>query len=186
MRLSILILFLTLVVNGLAAKAAPIKDHQPDPIEISPKDINEPIYATETAEHNWSLRAGLLEGALRDVAQTEQLFFLGLSYNFLKEPLRAWQIGVSGAKDNFLHFSVGRKFYFSTPHDTRPYYKFGVGELIDSTEGLGSVLNLKKIQALAFFGWEDLLEWNQNLQLEMGVSYALIGPQLEVSLGFGF
>lgn len=186
MRLSIPILFLTLVVNGLLANAAPAINPGPSPIEMSPKDKSEPIYSTHREELDWSFRLGALGGTLREAQQTEPLYFYGFSYKFLKETTHAWQIEVSGAKDNFLHLVVGKKFFFALLQDSLPYYKLSVGDLIDSSEGLGSVLNLKKIQAMASIGLDDMLQWNQHLQGEIGVSYALIGPQIEVSLGFGF
>jgi hypothetical protein len=186
MRLSILILFLTLVVSGLAANAAPIVDHEPTRIEMSPKDKSEPIYSSEKVERNWSLRLGYLAGAMKETNQSEQLYFYGLRYDFLKESLSTWQIEVRGGKDNFIHIIVGKKFYFPLEQVTLPYYRFGIGDLVDSTEGLGSVFNLKKIQALAAIGLDDLFKWNQRLQGELGVSYALIGPQFELSVGLTF
>ncbi|HEY8272034.1 MAG TPA: hypothetical protein VIG33_14175 [Pseudobdellovibrionaceae bacterium] len=185
MRLSIPILFLTLVVNSIAANAAPTIHHEPRPIEISPKDKSEPLYSSDPKERYWSFRLGFLGGTLSEAQPTDPLFFYGLGYKFLNGSLSTWQMEVSGAKDNFLHLVVGKKFYFSF-QDTLPYYKFSAGDLIDSGGGLGSILNLKKIQAIAAIGLDDVLKWNQYLQAEIGVSYALIGTQLEISLGFGF
>lgn len=187
MRLYASILFLTLVVSGLAASAAPVMDDQPAPIEISPKEKTEPIFSTsENTERNWSIRLGFLGGALKETNQAEQLYFYGLRYDFLSEPLNTWALEITTAKDNFIHIVVGKKFYFPLEEVTKPYYKLSVGDLVDSTDGLGSILNIKKFQAMAAVGLDDLFSWDQHLQGEVGVSYALIGPQFEMSLGFAF
>jgi hypothetical protein len=186
MRLSIPILFLTLVVSGLSANAAPAIDREPSPIQMSPKDKSEPIYSLAKPELNWSLRLGLLTGVLKEPKLVEQLYFYGLRYDFRREALNTWQIEVDGAKDNFIHIVLGKKLYFPLGQDRMPYYKISVGDLINSTDGLGAVFNLKKFQAMAAIGFDDILEWNRHLEGEIGVSYALIGPQLEVSFGFGF
>lgn len=186
MRLYFPILFLTLVVSGLAANAAPIIDHQPDPIKISPKFQDEPIYSSERTERNWAARVGLLSGALSEARQSEQLYIYGFRYDFMKETLNTWQIEVMTGKGNFIHFVLGKKFYFQLETVTMPYYKFSMGNFIESTEGIGSVFNLKKIQAMAALGLDDIFRWNQRLQAEFGISYALVGPQFEVSLGVPF
>ncbi|WP_413290212.1 hypothetical protein [Bdellovibrio sp. HCB337] len=186
MRLYVPILFLTLVLSGFAANAAPVIDHQPSPIDISPKNKSEPIYGSSQIERNWSFRLGFIGGALKETNQAEQMYIYGLRYDFLKSSLSTWQGEFMIGKDNFIHLVVGKKFYFPLETQTMPYYKFAVGDLIDSTDGIGSVLNLKKIQAMAAVGIDDMFHWNQRLQGEIGVSYALVGPQLEMSLGFAF
>ncbi len=187
MRLCASIFFLTFVLNGLAARAAPVLESQPPPsIELSPKEKSDPIFRSDRTERNWSVRAGFLGGALKETNQSAQLYFYGLRYDFLREPLNTWEIEITTAKDNFLHLVVGKKFYFPLESVTMPYYKLAVGDLIDSTDGLGSILNLKKIQAMALVGLDDLFILDQRLQGEIGVSYAVIGPQFEISLGFAF
>jgi hypothetical protein len=187
MRLYASIFFLTLVVSGLAASAAPTYSNEPAAIELSPKEKSEPIFSSsEKTERNWSVRAGFLGGALKETNQSAQLYFYGLRYDFLREPLSTWEIEATTAKDNFVHLVAGKKFYFPFEDVAMPYYKFAVGDLIDSTDGLGSIFNLKKMQAMAMVGLDDLFQWDQRLQAEIGVSYALIGPQFEMSLGFAF
>jgi len=187
MRLYASTLFLTLVLNTLAASAAPVKNTQPSAIEISPRQNSEPVFASiDKTERNWSIRFGFLGGALKETHQAEQVYYYGLRYDFLREPLSAWEFeGITG-KDNFLRLALGKKFYFPLEEVTRPYYRFSVGDLIDSTDGLGAVLNPKKIQAIAAVGLDDMFKLNQRLQGELSVSYALIGPQLDISLGFAF
>lgn len=187
MRLYASTLFLTLVLNASAAFPAPVMDNQPGPIQISPKDQNEPIFSTvENTERNWSVRLGFLGGAFKETNQAEQLYFYGLRYDFLKEPLNTWSFELTTGKDNFLNLVVGKKFYFPLEEVTKPYYKFSVGDLVASTDGLGSIFNIKKLQAMAAVGLDDLFSWDQRLPGEIGVNYALIGPQFEVSLGFAF
>lgn len=186
MRLYASIFFLTLVLSGLAAYSAPVIETQPPSIELSPKENSDPIFSSERTERNWSVRAGFIGGALKETNQSAQLYYYGLRYDFLREPLNTWEIEIATAKDNFIHLVVGKKFYFPLEDVTMPYYKFAVGDLIDSTDGLGSIFNIKKIQAMALVGLDDLFKLDQRLQGEVGVSYALIGPQFEMSLGFAF
>lgn len=186
MRLYVPLLFLTLVVSGLAANAAPVIDHDPDPIQLSPKGKEEAIYRTENTDKNWSVRVGYLSGAVSEARQAEQMTIYGVRFDFDKESLSTWQFEVMTGKDNFLHFVLGKKFYFPLETITMPYYKFSVGNMIDSTEGIGSVFNIKKVQAMAAVGLDDIFHWNQNLQGEVGASYALVGFQFEMSLGFAF
>ena len=187
MRLSYPILFLTLVLSGLAANAAPAIDRQPNPIEMSLKNQNEPIYHSERTERNWSARLSYFGGAVSEAKQSEQLYLFGLRYDFLRETLSAWEVEVLKGNDNFLQFVVGKKFYFPLETVTLPYYRLSVGNLVDSTDGgLGSVLNFKKIQAIAAVGLDDLFQWDERLQGEVAVGLALVGPQFEMSLGLAF
>lgn len=89
-------------------------------------------------------------------------------------------------KESFVHLVLGKKFYFPLEQVTLPYYKFAVGDLVDSTDGLGAIFNIKKIQAIAAVGLDDLFRLDQHLQFEIGVGYAIIGPQFEMSLGVAF
>jgi len=187
MRLYASTFFLTLVLSGLAAFSAPVIDEQRPTIEISPKANIDPIYrSVDRTERNWSIRMGFLGGALKETNQAEQLYFYGIRYDFLREPLETWTFEITTAKDNFLHFVVGKKFYFPLEEVTLPYYKLSVGDLVDSTDGIGSIFNIKKIQAMTAVGMDDMFSWNRHLQGEIGVSYALIGPQFEISLGIAF
>lgn len=186
MRLYFLLLFLTLVVNGPSTIAAPLVESPLNPIKISPSAPFEPIYSSEKVERNWSFRIGQLGGAISENRQGEQLHIYGLRYDFLKESLSTWQFEVMKGHENFLHLVVGKKFYFPLETVTMPYYKYGVGNLIDSTVGIGSVINFKKIQGMAAVGLDDIFLLNQRLQGEIGIGFALIGPQFEISLGFAF
>lgn len=187
MRLYASTFFLTLVLNATAAFAAPVNDTQLPPIELSPKERSEPIYASvDKTERNWSVRFGFLGGALKETNQSEQLYFYGLRYDFMRETLSTWEFEFITAKNNFLHLSIGKKFYFPLEDVTLPYYRFSVGDLIDSTDGLGAILNPKKIQAVAAVGLDDLFSLNKRVQGEISLAYAIIGPQLEISLGLAF
>lgn len=186
MRLYVPFLFLTLVLNGFAANSAPVINHQPIPIEMSPKHKSEPIYGTTRVEQNWSFRLGYFGGAINEASQAEQMYLYGLRYDFFKESLSTWQGEVTLGENNFIHLVLGKKFYFPLETTTMPYYKFSVGNLIDSTDGIGAIFNFKKIQAMAAVGLDDLFHWDQKLQGEIGISYALVGPQFEFSLGFAF
>lgn len=186
MRLYVPILFLTLVLSGFVSRAAPKADLNPSPLTLSPNDKSDFIYSQEHTERNWSLRVGILAGAISETQKAAQVSMYGFRYDFLKTSLTSWQMEVMLGKDNFLHLVLGKKFYFPLETQTMPYYKFSLGNLIESTEGLGSIFNLKKMQAMAAVGLDDLFHWNQRLQGELAVSYALIGPQLEFSLGIAF
>jgi hypothetical protein len=186
MRLCVPILFLTLVLSVPAAYSAPVIDHRPPKIEISPKDPTEEIASTRREFNDWSLRLGFLGGALKETNQAEQLYFYGLRYSFERETLQVWEFELNTGGDNFLHLSLGKKFYFPLEDVTLPYYKLGVGALINSSDNLASVFNIKKIQGMAAVGLDDLFSWDRRLQGEIGVAYALIGPQFEMSLGIAF
>lgn len=186
MRLCFPILFLTLVLTGPLLQAAPKVELQLEPISLSPQKDNEPVYASERTERNWSLRTAFLGGATSEARRAERVILYGLRYDVVKKPLSAWQLEVMVGKDNFIHWVYGKKNYFPLETVTMPYYKFSLGEWMDSTEGLGSIVNIKKLQALAAVGLDDVFQWDQRLQLEIGAGLALIGPQLEVSLGLAF
>lgn len=186
MRLYKLILFLTLVVSGHAAKAAPTFEHQPDFIEMSPKGPSEPIYSSPRTERDWSLRLGFLGGTLSETNKAAQIYLVGLRYDFLKDDISTWQMEASVGKENFVHLVLGKKWAFPLEQVTKPYYKFAIGDLVESTDGLGSVFNFKKMQAIAAVGLDDLFHWDQRLQGEISLGYALVGPQLEMSLGISF
>lgn len=186
MRLYVSILFLTLVVTSSISFAAPVIDHRPTPLQISPQQDTQDIIFEPASDRSWSLRLGLLNGALKETLPAEQLYFYGLRYGFLKKPLQKWEIEISTGGTHFLHLVIGKKFYFPLEDVTLPYYKFSIGDLIHSNENLGAVLNIKKIQAIAAVGLDDLFQWDRRLQGELAVSYAWVGPQLEASLGLAF
>ncbi|MBC7370753.1 MAG: hypothetical protein H7326_04260 [Bdellovibrionaceae bacterium] len=177
---------MTLVLSAPAAWTAPVVDHSPAPIEMSPKEPASEIPSDRKESRDWSLRTGFLGGALNEVDKAEQLYFYGVRYTLLRETLRAWDLEITTARKNFLHLKVAKKFYFTLETVTLPYYKFGAGDLVDSSENLASIFNFKKIQATAAIGLDDLFSWDQRLQGEIAVSYAIIGPQFEMSLGFAF
>lgn len=187
MRLYASTFFLTLVLSAAAAFGAPTNETQPPTIELSPKERSEPIFSSrDHTERNWSVRLGFLGGALKETNQSEQLYYYGLRFDFLRETLSTWVIEFDTAKNNFLHISVGKKFYFPLESVTMPYYRLSVGDLIDSTDGLGAIFNPKKIQAIAAVGLDDMFKLNQRVQGELSLAYAIVGPQFEFSLGLAF
>lgn len=186
MRLCLKFLFLTLVLSAPAAWSAPVIDHSPTPIDINPKDANELIELSREDSRDFSLRLGFLGGALNEVNHSQQLYFYGLRYSILRETLRAWDLEIATGGNHFLHLKVARKFYFPLESVTLPYYKIGIGDLVDSSENLVSIFNFKKVQALAAVGLNDLFSWNRYLQGEIAIGYAVVGAQLEFSLGFAF
>lgn len=187
MRLYASTLFLTLVLSAVAALAAPVNETQPPTIELSPKERSEPIYtSTDRTERNWSLRLGFLGGALTETNQAEQMNYYGLRFDIFRETLSTWEFELDRGKGNFLHLSVGKKFYFPLEPVTVPYYRLAVGDLIDSTDGLGAVFNPKKIQAIAAVGLDDMFKLDKRVQGELSVAYAIVGPQFEFSIGIAF
>lgn len=187
MRLWSSIFFLTFVLIGSAGHPAPLVDDRPAAPSLSPKLSGEPVFSGERlVDRNWSFRLGFLGGSLSETNKSGQVYYYGLRWDFLRRPYHSWQIELTTAEDNFIHLVLAKKIYFPLEEVTRPYYKFGIGELISSTNGLGSIFNLKKTQALAAVGLDDLFLWNRRLQAEIGLGYAIVGPQLEASLGFAF
>jgi hypothetical protein len=187
MRVYVLILFLTLVLTHSVSHSAPTIDHTPLPIDVSPKNATD-VYSFEEKDpaKDWSLRLGFLGGTINETHQAEQIYYYGLRYDFLRDPFSACEGEVTIGKNNFVHIVIGKKMYFTLEEVTLPYYKLALGDLIDSMEGLGSIFNIKKIQAIAAVGLDDLFKWNRHLQGEIGIGYAVIGPQLEISLGIAF
>ncbi len=186
MRLYISLIFLTFVLPGHRAHSAPGFEYKPAPIEVSPKIPTEEVASFRSGFRDWSLRLGSLMGAFNETSTSGQLYFYGLRYSFQRQTLSAWELEVVTGGNNFLHITVGKKFYFPLEEVTMPYYKLSLGDLIDSSENLGSVFNIKKIQAMASIGLDDLFLWDQKIQTELGAAYALVGPQFEVSIGLAF
>lgn len=139
-----------------------------------------------TKSYNWSLRATFFGGAVSETNASEQTYVYGLRGDFNKDTAGTWQGEVDVNSQNLMLVSVARKNYFLLERVAMPYYRLGVGEIMDSSEGIGSVINLKKIQALAAVGLDDLFLFSQRLQCEAGVGFADIGPQFEFSLGIAF
>lgn len=133
-----------------------------------------------------SFRLGIYSGIF-DESRTQQIRqFAALRYDFNKTSSDTWQIeGKIGSK-NFVHMMVGKKFPYLLEEVTAPYYRFAFGNLLDSTNGLGSIFNFKKFQAIAAIGLDDTFLFDHRLQLEIAVSAAIVGPQLEGSIGYAF
>lgn len=186
MRLYNCVFFLTFVLTQTPALSAPSFDYKPPTIGVSPKDSVEEIPSQHPEFRDWSLRLGLLGGKVTEAKSYDQLYYYGLRYSFFRETLSTWDFEITTGGSNFMHISLGRKFYFPLESVTLPFYRFAVGDLIDSSENLGSLFNIKKIQGLAAIGLDDLFLWNQHLQCEVSLAYAIIGPQLEFSLGLAF
>jgi hypothetical protein len=186
MRLYFPILFLTLVLSGLAANAAPTNDLQPNPIEMSPKQKGEDIFSVGRVERDWSARVGFLSGAISELNKTEQFPIFGVRYDLSKNFEGAWQVEAMLGKASFVHLVAAKKTYFPLERWMMPYFRYGVGDSVDFTDGLGSVLNIKCIQAVGAVGIDDIFEWEQRLQAEVALSYALIGLQFEVTFGYAF
>ncbi len=186
MRLSISLIFLTFVLIGQIARSAPAFEYRPAPVKVSLNEPTDDVLPFRNVSYDWALRLGTLSGAFSETSSTDQLYYYGLRYSFYRQSLSSWELEISTGGNNFLHITAGKKFYFPLEEVTLPYYKISVGDLVDSSENLASVFNIKKIQAIAAVGLDDLFLWNQRLQGELAIGYALVGPQYEVSIGFAF
>lgn len=219
MRLSNWFLFLTLVLSGLQATAAPVVTHELDSIRTSPKSspspkepntetnvdrstlqwetadpltldekkiISSDARGTDRADFDASLRIGYFSGVINETRDQKRLSFIAARFDFNKRTFETWQAELKFGSENFLHATLGKKFPFLLEQIGAPYYRFAGGAILDSSEGLGSIFNFKKLQAIAAIGLDDFFLLNNRLQMELAVGAAMLGPQFEASLGFAF
>jgi hypothetical protein len=190
MRLSIRFFLLTLVLQASAAVAAPIIRHEIEPIDTSPK-LEQPKISAQPGSniipnYDTSFRVGIISGVFDESREQRIRQFAALRFDFNKKSFETWQAEIKIGTNNFIHANVGRKTPFVLEEVTAPYYRFAVGNLLDSSEGIGSILNFKKFQAIAAIGMDDLFLLNHRLQAEFSAGATLIGAQVECSLGYAF
>lgn len=137
-------------------------------------------------EYDHSLRLGIIAGKFTEGTAQTSANFLAFRQDFNKQSFETWQGELKLGSGNLVQITVGKKFQFLLEPVTSPYYKFAAGNLLSSTEGIGSVFNFKKFQAIVAVGLDDLFLLSHRWQLEGAVSIAVIGVQAEVSLGFAF
>lgn len=201
MRLCVLLLFLTLVAKPamswsaapppLWAATSPNDDDSQwrSPAPLSRTDggkVHRPYFPAEREDFDNALRAGIIVGDFSETGGKKNLQFAAYRRDFAKHPYETWQAELKVGSSQFLELSVGKKFYFPLEPVTAPYYRFAVGDLVLSPEGIGSVLNIKKFRAIAAVGLDDVFFLAHRLQFEIGVGTAIIGNQAELSLGFAF
>jgi hypothetical protein len=133
-----------------------------------------------------SLRLGILSGSFNETHEQKILQFVAFRFDFNKTSFETWQGEIKLGSGNFVHLTVGKKFPFMLEQIGAPYYKFAAGNLLDSSEGLGSIFNFKKFQGIAAIGLDDFFLFHHRLQMELAASVAIVGAQLETSLGFAF
>ncbi len=192
MRLLNWIFLLTLVLPASQSLAAPVVTHEIEPITGSPKlDTNDMTLVKAGHDQSAqifdaSLRVGIFSGVF-DESQTKMIRqFVGLRYDFKKHFAETWQAELKLGNENFIHLMIGKKYWWVLEETTAPYYRFAAGNFLDSSNGLGSIFNFKKFQAIAAIGLDDAFLLNYRVQLELAAGFAIVGPQLEASIGFAF
>jgi hypothetical protein len=143
-------------------------------------------FQENVADFNYSVRVGNLVGQFNEGSGPKSLQFAALRFDFAKRPYEAWQGELKVGSNKFVEVSIGKKFNFPLEPVTEPYYRFAIGDLVESTEGFGSILNFKKFRAVAAIGLDDAFLLSHRLQVEAAVGAAIIGNQVELSIGFAF
>jgi hypothetical protein len=148
--------------------------------------VHRSYFPAEREDFDNALRAGIIVGNFAETGGKKNLQFAAYRRDFAKHPYEAWQAELKVGSSQFLELSAGKKFYFPLEPVTAPYYRFAVGDLVLSPEGIGSVLNIKKFRAIAAVGLDDAFFLAHRLQFEIAIGTAMIGSQAELSLGFAF
>lgn len=187
MRVFIRLLFLTLVLAGFTAVAAPeVKSEQsPLPLDATPiRDFGE---RASVSPYNLALYGGFAGGNLFEADEKIAGSVWGLRFSVDRDEDTAWDTSAEvDLPDNLIGLHVGRRSAFLTLSDFRPYYKLAVGTHLKGSDGLANFAEIKRWQARASLGFADLFGDDEPLYLEAGVGMAVVGFETFIQLGLNF
>lgn len=211
MRLFSVILFLTLV--GSSAVAAPsanapkpgLPSETPVPVEKAPLEKTETTQWTPSPNpppppetvvsvgsefHRrsaWSVspHGGLIAGQILEPADTETTTFAGAALSWEREAAELWDFSLDASATNWIRLGAARRFAIESVTLTfGPYWSVGVTQTLQGSDMLASIVDLKRVKAMANFGWDDLFEQDHQWTAEVGVGYGIAGAIFNAQAGW--
>ncbi|HEX7672897.1 MAG TPA: hypothetical protein VF412_01930 [Bdellovibrio sp.] len=184
MRVSVSILFLTLVVNALSAQAAPTTKTTLNPAPLSGQ--SDPLLADKTMSHDQlpstqlNLAVGFAGGDFLEGNEWRQGPTLALRYSPLDiEGLPQWDLEGQINKDNLVGAFLGKRF-FITQDDYLPYVRIAAGTFFDAKSEFANVVEIKRWRARAGLGI------GAQFNFELGAGVAVTGIDMYGQLGYNF
>lgn len=162
-----------------------LEEHNLDVTKVQPEQKN----SDEIPERFYpytqsgSPRAGILLEAT-DISSSKAFF--GLSYMLPSKQSPHWEVSFDMSTQSLAFLSVNRRTIFDERRSFRPYYKWGVANIINSEYKLASLVELKNYQLKMGLGIEDLLTPPMSVRLEAEVGVGLENIYLLISLGYSW
>ena len=190
MRLAPIFAFLTFVL-GVPAGASTDTDLKQPKIDTRPVSPQSQwgailIPTRSNSENTLTFSLGAMTGALVDERENVTSSFFDITQTNENHDFTAQEYGVQLLQNGQVGWHWGFKTLMVLGEDFEPYYKFGVGSLSKTSEGLASVVNYQRYQARAAIGLDDLLSWNRQLRAELAVADSALGLSCQFVLGYSF
>lgn len=185
MRLTRLVLFLTLVVSTNFCVAATDTKTTMDPTPLD--SSSDPILAMKNSDlrspaptAQMQLALGYVGGNLLENDQWPQgpLFSVRYSPIDIHENVK-WDFSAELTRDNIFGLFVGHRWYVDED-EFRPYARLAAGSYFDADDKLGNLVEIKRWRARAALGIGD------RLNFEAGLGIAVTGPDFFALLGYNF
>lgn len=184
MRVSVLILFLTLVVSAISVNAAPTTKTTLDPAPLSGQ--SDPLLADKTISHDklpstqLNFAVGFAGGDFLEGDEWKQGPTFSLRYSPLDiEEMPKWDLEGQLNKDNLIGVFFGKRF-FVKQDDYLPYIRLAAGTFFDAKSEFANVVEIKRWRARAGFGI------GAQFNFEFGAGVAVTGVDLYGQLGYNF
>ena len=185
MRLLLLPLFLTFVLNSPFAVAAPqttttmespplTGDDDPALVRTNPEFREDPV----TFFMNLSI--GYVGGNLLERDEYVQGSYLALRFMPLKNDQIVWDYHLDVNEKNLLGLAVGRRWYCCPGDEFMPYGRASANLIIDPKDELAGLAELRRWRIRASVGIGEKFVW------EFGVGLAVTGPDIYAQFGYNF
>jgi hypothetical protein len=185
MRVLLLSLFLTFVLNPLITMAAPqttttiqstplTGDDDPTLKRVDPEFREEPI----TFYLNVSL--GFEGGNFLEKDEYQQGGFFAVRYAPLLRDQMVWDYQLDYKHDNLLGLAVGRRWYCCPGDEFMPYARASANIILDPKDELAGFAEIRRWRLRASVGIGESFVW------EFGVGLAVTGPDIYAQFGYNF
>lgn len=182
MRVTDILLFLTLVVSPIFGVAAPTTT---TPIETSVlSGESDPLLeGLEPRIHrNYEINVsfGFSGGHFLERDEYQQGPYLALRYQPLVDDLPTWDYQAEVTKDNLVGLSMGRRWYCCQEDPYNPFLRLSANLILEGAGELGGFAEIRRWRARASAGI------GERFISEFGVGMAVTGPDLYAQFGYNF
>jgi hypothetical protein len=189
-RLALISFFLTFVLVQ-NAYPSPNASHPPPEIDTRPTSpkVNwgsSLLAQRKNSKRTVSLSGGNMAGTLVDTSEVRSSPFIGLMQTNYNSDMTAQHFGIELLQNGQVGAQLGYRTLMAWGKWYEPYYQYGFGSLLKTSEGPASLINYQRYQARMNVGFEDLLSYDRKFRLDFGLAISPLGPSYQISLAYVF
>lgn len=187
MRVFINLLFLTFVLASSIGTAAPNTSNNVKPSEFNSNPIPAPLWKHDQSPYRFSLYGGFSGGNFFDADKTLATALLGFRFSYRTNEDHAWDYNAEvKSPENLIALHFGKRYSILSTSAFAPYYKLAAGTQLKADNALANFVEIKRWQARASGGFNNLFNSDYPLYAEAGLGIAVVGLEYFAILGVDF